>query len=727
MTLTGGDPRVLTAAAKIRDAAANLGVVDRRVADEALRDCPALATDPRLAGPVLADCGLTHRRAAQVLTAAGGEDLQDAAERLAGWAYPVVTLTDLEQRLQAWLPEVAVAAPTATLVRRLLCDAAGLAATPWSTHAVSVVALEAFARAAIDLADDAELINEQALQQAVAAQGWDDAVLEALCEVCGFVRLFGCLAVRQNRVSLSKAALLYLGRSVSRHEVAERTGLTSEDVGLAFTTCDSIIRTGYGRWAAHRDPRFAKFADAVAELTDDAGLIDEPRLAALAAQHGWTDILGDFVACAGYVRLNGQLAASDTHSAKTMAALTHLGGGGVPIERVAKAAELSTAAAASAARRLKAVRVEKGVCRIVADQLSLTAIAGANADDVGLIDIDAFATEAAAHDYTHNPEQLVTQCRLVALFDSYALKKTTSAAVKAALLHLGRPATPAEVQQLTKRTRKAVSHALVETPSIVRVGRRWSIDTPDGALGKFAAAAADEADDVGLINEQDLRQFANKHDWSFDELVKACDLTRVGGRLALDQTQRAVTKAALLDAGRPVSSHELAATTGLTAARVANVLASVASVTRIRPSMWATTDLADGAYARFGAALRLCGSDDAGLLNEPQLRAIAQQQRWHMDVDELIKACGLPRLFGTLAMADTVAAAAKAALLKLGRPATLHELADITGHKYGAINAALGRVDSVRWIYRGVRGERGLLAVSDPPGRSPDAWAARRG
>ena len=47
MTLTGGDPRVLAAAAKIRDAAANLGVVDRRVADEALRDCPALAAQRR--------------------------------------------------------------------------------------------------------------------------------------------------------------------------------------------------------------------------------------------------------------------------------------------------------------------------------------------------------------------------------------------------------------------------------------------------------------------------------------------------------------------------------------------------------------------------------------------------------------------------------------------------------------------------------------------------------
>ena len=137
-----------------------------------------------------------------------------------------MTLTDLEQRLQAWLPEVAVPAPTATLVRRLLCDAAGLATTPWSTHAVSVVALEAFARTAIDLADDAELINEQALQQAVAAQGWDDAVVEALCGVCGFVRLFGCLAVRQNRVSLSKAALLYLGRT-DRQRNVHRTRLAS--------------------------------------------------------------------------------------------------------------------------------------------------------------------------------------------------------------------------------------------------------------------------------------------------------------------------------------------------------------------------------------------------------------------------------------------------------------------------------------------------------------------
>ena len=80
----------------------------------------------------------------------------------------------------------------------------------------------------------------------------------------------------------------------------------------------------------------------------------------------------------------------------------------------------------------------------------------------------------------------------------------------------------------------------------------------------------------------------------------------------------------------------------------------------------------------------------------------------------MIKVCGLPRLHGSLVMDATAAAAAKAALVKLGRPATLHELADITGYKYGTIRSALARVDSVQRTSRGARSERGLLAVRDP-------------
>ena len=70
-------------------------------------------------------------------------------------------------------------------------------------------------------------------------------------------------------------------------------------------------------------------------------------------------------------------------------------------------------------------------------------------------------------------------------------------------------------------------------------------------------------------------------------------------------------------------------------------------------------------------------------------------------------------------------AAAKAALLDLGRPATLHELATITGYKYGAIRDALDRYESVQRITPGTREGAGLLAVRDPqdppqPAPNPD-------
>ena len=257
MTVIGGDPLVLAAAAGISDAYQDLDDACRRVAAEELTYYPVLATDPRMAGPVLVDPGIVHRRTAQVLTAAGGGYLHRAAERLVDWAAPVVGIVDLNQRLEAWLPDGAVMAPAARLTRRLLCDAAGLTRTPWSTFAVTVTALETFASAAMDAADDAELINENALRRASAELGFDDAAVEALCEVCGFERLFGSLAVRRNRFSLCKAALLDLGRSTSRHEIAELTGLSSEAAGMALSTCASVVRTGYNRWAAHHAPTSA--------------------------------------------------------------------------------------------------------------------------------------------------------------------------------------------------------------------------------------------------------------------------------------------------------------------------------------------------------------------------------------------------------------------------------------------------------------------------------------
>ena len=47
----------------------------------------------------------------------------------------------------------------------------------------------------------------------------------------------------------------------ARHGVAGLTGLTAEQDAMAFATCASIVRAGYNRWAAHRDPRFVRFVE----------------------------------------------------------------------------------------------------------------------------------------------------------------------------------------------------------------------------------------------------------------------------------------------------------------------------------------------------------------------------------------------------------------------------------------------------------------------------------
>ena len=156
-------------------------------------------------------------------------------KRLAGWAGPALKTATLARRLEEWLPDATEVAVPVALTRRLLCDAAGLATTPWSTHAASVAVLDRFAPTAMALADDAELIDERALREADAVWGGDDIVFEALVEVCGFERVFGRLAVRRNRDSLSKAALLDFGRSATSHEIAQRTGLAAADAALAFT------------------------------------------------------------------------------------------------------------------------------------------------------------------------------------------------------------------------------------------------------------------------------------------------------------------------------------------------------------------------------------------------------------------------------------------------------------------------------------------------------------
>ena len=809
-----------------------------------LRSCPAPAADPGLAGPVLVPRSALERRALRVLAAAGGPPLREAAAVLGQRCGAAIGVDELSDLVEEWVPGGSLDPDAAALTRRLLCDLANLAARPRSSHAATVEALAGFARAAAGLADDAGLIDEDALAAHAARSGWGSS-FDGLCEATGLARVLGRLALHDNRVAQAKSALLELGRPADAAEAAELAGRDERSVSLACSTCASIVRAGsklwaacehkqrlafaadaaaladdaglidedalmqlaasrghgggvddvvagcrlvrvfghvaesdstsaaakavllslarpataqevagvVGRnadavaaafascrsvvpasrrcWAAHPDPVFADAVDALVALADDSGLVDEARLVPAVEAVGWAGTVEELAQRCGCVRVGGRLALEATNRAAALAALLNLGGAATT-EEVANEAGLSDGLAAASLRACSAVgRRRGGRYRLVsggerepydisrrAGRLRRETLAALRrraveecADDAGLICEQRLAEAAAGLQATTG--EIIEACGLKRVRDRLAVSDSTAAAVKAAMEELARPVSVAEIADLTARTPKSVAHAFAETPSIVRVGRkRWRLDAVDGALGVFAAAAMDLRDDVGLIDEEQLRRVAASLGCGdrCDDLAAMCGFARLSGKLAVDPIDRAAVKAALLALGRPASPKDIAKQAGLTNDQVHDAVATIESLVPVGPAMWAAQETLDGAFAEFAAVVVLC-RDDVGLIDEDRLQALASEHDWPAPLDDLIAACGLVRLSGRLAVADTAVAAAKAALLDRQQPLTLHQLQEMTGHTYSAIANSFARCASIQRITRGKRDAAGAFNV----------------
>ena len=664
----------------------------------------------------------------------------------------------------------------------MLCDEAGLVATKWATHAVSVDALAKFTEAAMAVADDVGLIDADALAGFAAEQDWADKV-ELLVEACGFVQLFGRLAVRQSGRAACRAALLEMKHAATVAEIAESTGSTMQTARAAV----SGYRIGRDRYAAHTDARFAEFTAAARTVVDDVGLIDEAALREVGTASGWGECVDEFIHRGGYPCLSGLLALNDTSAARVKAALIRLGGhaasaeigeaAGVDAETTervlrtcrsvnrtscwlitvedetaarvkaalvrlgghAASADIGEAAgvdAETAERVLRTCRsVNRTSCWLItvedetaappissptpADQAPISRptpadVARACVDDVGLVDRDIFVATATAAGFSGTIDELADICNLVELSGSLAVKATPAASVKAALLHMGRGASVSELVALTGRNPRSVGGALRDTASCVRVGsNRWAVDTGDGTLSEFVEAARSCADDVGLIDEEALRLVAAKRAWGgrVDELIEACGFVRVTGqRLAVDATRGARLKAALVDLGRPATTAEIAAATGIN--QTWSALAGIESVAHVGRSRWV---LKESLSERFHMAIRLC-RDDVGLIDTAQIDAIAAEQGWQDSVEELIEVSNLPRISGRLSTNASLDARLKAALLHLGRPATFAEIAAEAGATKRQAGAKLASIKSLtrvgsKWAPKGPLSETFHIAI----------------
>ena len=513
-----------------------------------------------------------------------------------------------------------------------------------------------------------DLISDEALAELADGERWGGS-LEEFAASRGFVHLFGYWATGDTPTASARAALGSLQHPATVDEIAAMTGHSVDAVRWAFRSCDTIIATGDGRWSTCTD---AGFADFVGVTRDDVGLVDDVGLRVAATAGGWSDQIDEFAQICRYQRFSGRLASRRTPQAAVKAALWALGGAAAARD-IAQAAEMTNNATSRALTHCSSIRLDRTSRR-------------------WMITTDDTAPPATTRGIRAVAER---------------------AEAVAAVRQFNRPVTTTEIAAMIGRTHKAV-YAIFDTePLIVQVApQRWNVDTFNGTLQAFAAAAAGCCDDVGLINETELRRVAQTSGWAdrFDDLVQACGFVRFSGLLSAKTNIPAAVKAALLTLDRPASLDDITRLSGRDRHQVAATVGSIESLLSVSPGVWVAKDARSGVYAQFAAAVQ-ANRDDVGLIDEHRLAETATRDGWNVPIEALIDDCGLGRVRGRLAWADTAAATTKAALLELERPATLQELCAITGLPYSVTITAAARSASMCRITKGVPHRAGLIAV----------------
>ena len=111
-------------------------------------------------------------------------------------------------------------------------------------------------------------------------------------------------------------------------------------------------------------------------------------------------------------------------------------------------------------------------------------------------------------------------------------------------------------------------------------------------------AAREVADDVGLIDEEALRDHLPSAEWNgfIPQLIERCKFHRIGGRLALRDTAKARVKAALLKIGRASTRDEIATMSEIDPDRVGSLLSVIPTVVKADKTRWAFADWIDDVY-----------------------------------------------------------------------------------------------------------------------------------
>ena len=147
------------------------------------------------------------------------------------------------------------------------------------------------------------------------------------------------------------------------------------------------------------------------------------------------------------------------------------------------------------------------------------------------------------------------------------------------------------------------------------------------------SAAKSIADEVGLIDEAELKTHLPNDSWSqhWDALPKASGLCRLSDQLALRDTAKARTKAALLSIGHPATKEEIGMRSGLKPNQVSTYLSSLSEIVRADKFRWGLAEWIEDEYEGIPAEIIQRIDEDGGstrlnrLLEElPRLFKVSQ-------------------------------------------------------------------------------------------------------
>ena len=133
-------------------------------------------------------------------------------------------------------------------------------------------------------------------------------------------------------------------------------------------------------------------------------------------------------------------------------------------------------------------------------------------------------------------------------------------------------------------------------------------------VATLRGVAGKVADDVGLIDEEALRDHLPSGEWNgfFPQLIERCEFHRIEGRLALRDTDKARVKAALFKIGRAATIEEIAEMSELDPDRVGSHLSVIPTVDRVDKTRWGLVNRIEDVYEGIPAEIIQRINEDGG-------------------------------------------------------------------------------------------------------------------